>query len=106
MDQSFCPWGDKMAELKIGSLVRSLAGHDKGGFYIIIKEDAQYVYLADGKLRPLGNPKRKKRKHVQPVYCGAKALQPGLTDSERVTDEAVKRFIKQYHQTDQKNPGR
>lgn len=106
MGQSFCPRGDKMAELKIGSLARSLAGHDKGGVYIIIKEDAQYVYLADGRLRPAARPKRKKRKHVQPVYRGGEALRPGLTDGERVTDEAIKRFIKQYHQTDQKNPGR
>lgn len=37
-----------MAGYEAGCLVRSLAGHDKGSIFIIIKEDAEYVYLADG----------------------------------------------------------
>lgn len=95
-----------MAEYKIGSLVRSIAGHDKGGLYIIIKEDAQYVSLADGRLRPLRKQKRKKKKHVQPVFYDGETPGAGLADGEHVTDEAIKRLIKQYHQADRKNPGR
>lgn len=95
-----------MAEYKIGSLVRSIAGHDKGRFYIIIKEDARYVALADGRLRPLRKQKRKKKKHVQPVSFGDAVPETGLADGEHVTDEVIKRLIKQYHQTDRKNPGR
>ncbi len=46
-------------------LVCSLAGHDKGKYYIIVREDAHYVYLADGRTKTAAKPKRKKRKHVQ-----------------------------------------
>ena len=38
-----------MTEYGTGCLVRSLAGHDKGTYYIIVREDARYVYLADGR---------------------------------------------------------
>lgn len=95
-----------MAEYKIGSLARSLAGHDKGGLFIIIKEDAQYVYLADGRLKPLDKPKRKKKKHVQPTHFVSEKLQEKLTSGGRVTDEELKFFIKTYHHLDQENPGR
>ena len=38
-----------MAGYETGCLAWSLAGHDKEGIFIIIKEDAEYVYLADGR---------------------------------------------------------
>ena len=36
-----------MTEYGMACLVRSLAGHDKGNYYIIVREDAHYVYLAE-----------------------------------------------------------
>lgn len=95
-----------MAEYEIGSLVRSLAGHDKGGLFIIIKEDALHVFLADGKLRTLEKLKRKKKKHVQPTRFADEQLREKLTSGGHVTDEDIKFLIKTYHHLDQKNPGR
>ena len=46
-----------------GMFAISLAGHDKGRMYVIIKDDGEYVYLADGNIRPFERPKKKKRKH-------------------------------------------
>ena len=54
-----------MTEYGMACLVCSLAGHDKGNYYIIVREDAHYVYLADGRTKTAAKPKRKKRKHVQ-----------------------------------------
>ena len=50
---------------EIGMLAKSKAGHDKGHVYLVCEADEAYVYLTDGKLRTLSNPKKKKRKHVQ-----------------------------------------
>lgn len=83
-----------MAEYEIGSLVRSLAGHDRDSFLIIIKEEAEYVYLADGKTRSLSKLKRKKKKHLQAIKDKDDALQKKLMSGEHVTDEEVKHFIK------------
>ena len=47
-----------------GSVVRSDAGHDKGNYYIIVKAEEGYVYIADGKERKLETPKRKNIKHI------------------------------------------
>ena len=83
-----------MAEFEIGSLVRSLAGHDKDSFFIIIKQDAEYVYLADGKIRRLDKLKRKKKKHVQITHHTDADLQRKLMSGGHVTDEDIKCFIK------------
>ena len=48
--------------LEVGYLVKSLAGHDKERIYVIIKEQGEYVYLADGKYRTMDKPKRKNKK--------------------------------------------
>lgn len=85
-----------MAEYETGCLVRSTAGHDKGNIFIILKEDAEYVYLADGRLRTVGKPKRKKKKHVQISGIRDEELHEKLVSGGTVTDEAIKHFIRCY----------
>jgi len=48
----------------IGQIVCSKAGRDKGYFMVVVAEDSDYVYLCDGKERPLERPKRKIPKHL------------------------------------------
>ena len=44
----------------VGKFAKSKAGHDKDQIYVILKEDAEYVYLVDGKLKTIEKPKKKK----------------------------------------------
>lgn len=49
-----------------GQLVCSLAGRDKGRYYVVIGLDAAgRALLADGRSRPFNRPKRKNPCHVQ-----------------------------------------
>ena len=50
-----------MDRFEKGMLVRSKAGHDAGEIFIITGTEDAYVYLADGKLRTLQKPKKKKK---------------------------------------------
>ena len=51
--------------LMIGGIVRSRAGRDRGRTFVILEIlDEQYVLLADGALRTVERPKKKKRKHL------------------------------------------
>ncbi len=72
-----------------GTFVRSLAGHDKGRVYIIVREESESVYLADGRLREIQRPKRKNKKHVQPI-------RRRLDESGGWSNESVKRAIEGY----------
>jgi ribosomal protein L14E/L6E/L27E len=50
-----------------GMVVRSAAGHDKNRFYVVVKAEAGFVWIADGKERKLEKPKRKNPRHVSPT---------------------------------------
>ena len=52
-------------EIQKGSLVYSKAGRDKGKFLLVVKTDGEYAYTADGELRTVQKPKKKKFKHLQ-----------------------------------------
>ena len=81
----------------IGNLAVSLAGHDKGQIYLIIREDGEYVYLCDGRLKTTEQPKRKNRKHIQIIKRGVdQELAARLAKGESVRDEEIKRMIKLY----------
>ena len=49
----------------VGRIVCSKAGRDKGYFMIVVDSDEKFVYVCDGKERPLERPKRKNKKHLQ-----------------------------------------
>lgn len=85
----------------VGSFGISKAGHDKDHIYIIVKEEKEYVYLADGLQRTLERPKKKKKKHVQIMNKNAdKALGKRLLENEPVRDEEIKRAIKNVQKQD------
>ena len=56
-----------MASIHPSQIVLSLAGHDKGKLFFVLREEGEYVLLADGKGRKLATPKRKRKKHIQSV---------------------------------------
>ncbi len=80
-----------MEESIVGMLATSKAGHDKDFVYVIIREDGEYIYVADGKSRTVERPKRKNRKHVQ-LIKKKRMPEPdnGFDDLE------IKRVIKEY----------
>ena len=81
-------------EITTGTIVKSLAGHDKEEVFFILREEGEYVYLVDGKYRALDKPKKKNRKHVETVSCEMDGPGKKIRENQRVTDEEIARFIK------------
>ena len=75
----------------IGYFAYSLSGHDKGKVYLIVKEEQDYVYLADGAVRTIERLKKKNKKHIQIIKKTGRR-----TDMASVTNEEIKYQIKQY----------
>ena len=48
-----------------GMVVKSMAGHDSGSYYAVMRVDNGYAYIADGKLRKVESPKKKNPLHLQ-----------------------------------------
>ena len=49
----------------VGRIVFSKAGRDKNHPMVVVSADDKFLYLCDGKERPLERPKRKNKKHLQ-----------------------------------------
>ena len=78
----------------IGQFATSKAGHDKGCLYVVVGQEDDFVYLSDGRLKGPDQPKKKRRKHVQPIRKLPASVRECLTDP--VNDITIKRALKIY----------
>jgi len=82
--------------MMIGQFATSKAGHDKDVLYVIMAEEGDFVFLSDGRLKPVDKPKRKRSKHIQPIsQTVAEELIYAIKDG-KATNEQIKYAIKQY----------
>ncbi|WP_394524970.1 KOW domain-containing RNA-binding protein [Lacrimispora sp. JR3] len=87
--------------LEAGSLAESTAGHDKGSYFFILREEGEYIYLVDGKYRRMECPKKKKKKHVKPLVWEKHSLEFKSRENNKVTDEEIKYFIRCFKREEQ-----
>ncbi|MCC8023212.1 MAG: KOW domain-containing RNA-binding protein, partial [Clostridiales bacterium] len=74
-------------------LVVSTAGRAKGYLMAVVRTEGRYVYVCDGRERPLERPKRKNRLHLQPTRY--------RIDLESVAgNRALRRILQQVQQSD------
>lgn len=85
-----------MGKAERGMMAWSLAGHDRGKLYVIVRADEEYVWLCDGRIRPLENPKKKRWKHIQVMKRIPEELE--AADWESIKDEEIKHSIKTVEQ--------
>lgn len=82
-------------EIKIGSVVRSKAGRDKGDYFVVLAMDGNFVYMANGELRKVDNPKKKKLKHLQGTdYC-SDFIANKVRTSQKVTNQELRKALAQ-----------
>ena len=94
-----------VAEYVIGQLVFSKSGHDKGTLFIIIDIKDEYLYLADGKIRKIEKPKKKKIKHVQKVNYVIKEIQEKIQGESNLNNAGLRKAISQYLEASSKQRG-
>ena len=80
-------------ELTISDVVVSTAGRDTGKWFYVIDEDQTYLFLANGKDRPLDKPKQKKRKHVQKVLRSETRVAVKLRNGDKVLNGELRRDL-------------
>lgn len=83
-----------MQEIKIGQLVISKAGRDKGNHFLVIELAKDYVYLVDGKTRRIDQPKKKKIKHIQPTHWLSHEIAQVVESYDKLSNADVQKEIK------------
>lgn len=73
-------------EYQPGSVMRSLAGRDKGTLLLVTSLQGDRALVCDGKERPLGRPKPKNPRHLE-------ATPFALPDEAKRSDKALRRAL-------------
>lgn len=80
-----------MAKAEIGCVVEAKAGRDEGGLFVIVEVVSKdYVKIADGRRRKLGNPKLKKLKHLALTDLKLEKIAVKLLEGKQVFDAEIK----------------
>lgn len=82
--------------MEVGRVVRSRAGRDEGRLMMVVAvEDATYVRVADGDLRKLERPKRKKVKHLRPTPLRLDGLAQRMGASQALLDADIRKALQE-----------
>ena len=88
----------------VGCIVRSLAGRDAKRIFAIVAVEENsgaeggYVWLADGRLRRLAQPKRKKLRHLRVLSSPNSELAQMITDNS-LHDAQLYAWLMQFERT-------
>ena len=85
-------------DIRVGSVVLSTQGRDKGIYFLVVSVGKGFVFLADGGMRKLNAPKKKNVKHVSFSGVMLEAIAEKLTTGKKVFDSEVKSALRQFNQ--------
>ncbi len=80
--------------MKIGDIVISTYGHDMGEWYIVEQVLNEYVFLVNGKSKPIDKPKKKKVKHILATNFFAEDIANKLIGKQSVQNAEIRKTIK------------
>ena len=83
-------------EDKAGLIVRSVAGRDTGELFIILRVEGDYAYIANGDLRKVDSPKKKKLRHLKSEGQYSEFIKNKLMNTGKVTNNEVRIAIAEY----------
>jgi ribosomal protein L14E/L6E/L27E len=90
---------EETRDLKIGQIVKSKAGRDKGRVFLICQVlDGQFVLVCDGNLRKLNKPKKKKVKHLMIYNTVLTEFAEKLKSNENLDDAFLRRILEPFAQ--------
>ena len=75
-----------------GRLARSKAGRDKGRLCVVVQVvDEDFVLTCDGRLRTFDRPKKKRKKHLQPLI----ALNEDVAEGRSIENHTLRAWIRE-----------
>lgn len=81
-------------DIQIGQYVRSRAGRDKDRAFIVMNiVDDKFVLIADGDLRRIEKPKKKKIRHLIVIDQVSESLKDKLSGDGKINNALVRREI-------------
>ena len=78
----------------LGDVVCSAAGRDARRYFVVVEViDEQYVRIADGALRKLSSPKKKKQKHLVRTGQTLENIAQKLASGPKIFDSEIRNAL-------------
>ena len=86
---------DSTTEMAIGQVVKSRAGRDRDTIFLVLEIiDDENVFIVDGSLRKLENPKKKKVKHLIVYNKVIEELQQAKENKLVINNSYIRKLLK------------
>lgn len=80
--------------IHIGRVVYSKCGRDSKKCFVVIGIiNEEYVYIADGSLRTIQKPKKKKMKHLIQKSLVSEEIRDLVLNGEKISNSEIKKFL-------------
>lgn len=87
-------------EIILGQIVISNAGHDRDSHLVVIGHEGEnFVFVADGRLRTVEKPKRKKLRHVLRTDIYSPKISKKILQGMPVTNAELRKIIAEFKQS-------
>lgn len=77
-----------------GRIVVSTAGRDKNRYFVVLSVEGDYCLIADGKVRKVDMPKKKKIKHLRVTEFFLNEIAEMLNAEQTVTNSGLKKSLR------------
>lgn len=78
----------------LADVVKSIKGRDAGRYFVIVGIlDENYVLVADGDLRKIDCPKKKRRKHLKEIELHSDFLAGKLLSGQKLTNADLRKNL-------------
>jgi ribosomal protein L14E/L6E/L27E len=86
-----------VSSIQVGQYVRSKAGRDKNHIFIVLEViDHEFVLVADGDVRRIESPKKKKIKHLYEYKQISDVVREKKTDDKKLTNLMIRKEIEKF----------
>lgn len=84
----------KPIPFEVGRVVLSKQGRDKGRYFLVVAcPDEEFLFIADGDLRKLDKPKRKRRKHLSPKPAHLAKIAMQIEEGKPILDSDLRKAL-------------
>lgn len=84
----------------LGQVAVSSAGRDKGRLCVVVGAlDESHVLVADGELRKISSPKKKKYKHLRLLGIAAEGIHKELLEGKKPPDSEIRGQLRQIKES-------
>ncbi len=86
------------SDINIGQVVKSRAGRDKDRIFLVLSVvDKNHLYLVDGDLRKIDNPKKKKVKHLIVYNTVLPELKYKLDNNIKINNAYIRKLLEPFN---------